>query len=77
MRLGWVLVTILTVGPGILIYLVMAFIMPVGRPETAQESAYRRTFYKARSSEEWGTISDLLAVALFASLGFLLNRLKA
>jgi phage shock protein C len=39
MRLGWVLVTILTGGPGILIYLVMAFIMPVGRPETAQESA--------------------------------------
>lgn len=39
MRLGWVLVTILTAGPGgILIYLVMAFIMPVGRPETAQES---------------------------------------
>ncbi|MEE2992342.1 MAG: PspC domain-containing protein [Gemmatimonadota bacterium] len=38
MRLGWVLVTILTAGPGILIYLVMAFIMPVGRPETAHES---------------------------------------
>ncbi len=38
MRLGWVLITILTAGPGILIYLVMAFIMPVGRPETAQES---------------------------------------
>jgi phage shock protein PspC (stress-responsive transcriptional regulator) len=38
MRLGWVLVTILTGGPGILIYLVMAFIMPVGRPETAHES---------------------------------------